>query len=203
MQGDFVEQVKKTVGHQLSQVHTCVPGKIVSFDPSICQATVLPSMKIKKPDGEMMDYPQITGVPVLFPQYYGQKATIAFPVKPDDGCLILFAEQALDQFLYQRDTGTDLRFDLSNAVAIVGIFAAGNPLMHEACGQNAIIVQVESAKLTVKKDLIQMDAASVVINGDVTLNGKMTSTGDVVAAGISLDHHTHPGDSGGVTGGPQ
>ena len=99
MNGEFVEQVKQTVNTLLDQVHTCTPGKIVSFDPGSCQATVLPAMKIKKPDGKMMDYPQITGVPVLFPQSYGQGATIAFPVKPGDGCLIFFAEQALDQFL--------------------------------------------------------------------------------------------------------
>lgn len=180
MSGEFVEQVKETVNHLLSQVHTCVPGKIVSFDPSVCQATVLPAMKIKKPDGEMMDYPQITGVPVIFPQCYGQKATIAYPVKPEDGCLILFAEQALDQFLYQRDTGTDLHFDLSNAVAIVGLFATGNPLMQEACDNNAIIVKVEGTKLTVKSGLIQMDAAEVIINGNATVNGNFTTRGGVV-----------------------
>ena len=35
-------------------------------------STVLPSMKIKKPNGEMLDYPQITGVPVVFPQSSAQ-----------------------------------------------------------------------------------------------------------------------------------
>ena len=81
-QGQFVEQVKETVNTLLAQVHTCVPGKIVSFDPATCQATVLPSMKIKKPNGEKMDYPQITGVPVVFQQGMNQEATVAFPVKP-------------------------------------------------------------------------------------------------------------------------
>ena len=32
--GEFVEQVKKTTNAMLSQVHTCVPGKIVSWNPS-------------------------------------------------------------------------------------------------------------------------------------------------------------------------
>lgn len=36
----------------------------------------------------------------------------------------------------------------------------------------------------------------------VTINGTVTVTGDVVAGGISLMHHTHPGDSGGTTGAP-
>lgn len=79
--GEFVEQTKKTVEGMLTQVHTCVPGKVVSFDGSTCQATVLPSMKIKTPKGEMVDYPQITGVPVVFPQSSAQGVTIAYPVK--------------------------------------------------------------------------------------------------------------------------
>lgn len=179
-QGEFVEQVKETVNHILAQVHTCVPGKIVSFDPGTCQATVLPAMKIKKPNGEMMDYPQITGVPVVFPQCSGQKATIAYPIKANDGCMIFFAEQALDQFLYQRDTGTDLRYDLSNAVAFVGLFAEGNSVMAEACSGNAIIIDVSGTKITVKGGLVQIDAAEVKINGNVTITGDLTTQGGTV-----------------------
>ena len=176
--GEFAEQVKETINATLAQVHTCVPGKIVSFDGSTCQATVLPSMKIKTPKGEMMDYPQITGVPVVFPQCSAQGATIAYPVKAGDGCLILFAE--LDKFLYDRDTGTDLKFDLSNAVAIVGIFAQGNSVMAESASSNAIIVDVKGTRVKVQSGLVQIDAAAVKINGNVTITGDLTVTGGVV-----------------------
>lgn len=164
----------------LAQVHTCVPGKVVSFDPGACQATVLPDMKIKKPNGEMLEYPQITGVPVVFPQASAQGATIAYPIKAGDGCLILFSEQALDQFLYERDTGTDLRFDLSNALAIVGLFAKGNSVMADACSSGAIIVDVNGTRVTVKSGLVQIDTAEVKINGNVTINGNLTTQGGVV-----------------------
>lgn len=178
--GEFAEQVKETINATLAQVHTCVPGKIVSFDGSTCQATVLPAMKIKTPKGEMKDYPQITGVPVVFPQSSAQGATIAYPVKAGDGCLILFAEQALDKFLYDRDTGTDLKFDLSNAVAIVGIFAKGNSVMAEATSSNAVIVDVKGTRVKVQSGLVQIDAAAVKINGNVTITGDLTVTGGVV-----------------------
>ena len=36
-----------------------------------------------------------------------------------------------------------------------------------------------------------------------TVDGSLVTTGDVVAAGISLDNHVHPGDSDGMTGKPQ
>lgn len=172
-QGEFVEQVKQTVDSMLDQVHTCAPGKIVSFDPATCQATVLPAMKIKKPDGKLMDYPQITGVPVLFPQSSAQGTTIAYPVKAGDGCLVLFSEQALDQFLYQRDTGTDLRFDLSNAVAIVGIFAKGNSAMKKACTNGSIVIQNQAVS-------VEIAPGGVKIVGNVTIVGDLTTTGGQV-----------------------
>lgn len=168
--GQFVEQVKETVNTMLAQVHTCVPGKIVSFDPGTCQATVLPSMKIKKPDGEKMDYPQITGVPVVLIQCSNQNATVAYPIKAGDGCMIFFSEQALDQFLYERDTKTDLHFDLTNAVALVGIFSTANAVMRDACSQDAIIVDVGGTRLTIKNDgLIQADCKKFVINASESL----------------------------------
>ena len=56
--GEFVNQVKQTTESILSQVHTCVPGKIVSFDGGTCQATVLPSMKIKTPKASVTNIPK-------------------------------------------------------------------------------------------------------------------------------------------------
>ena len=39
-------------------------------------------------------------------------------------------------------------------------------------------------------------------NGGAAITGGLTATGDVVAGGKSMMHHTHIGDSGGVTGEP-
>ncbi|MFQ8738512.1 MAG: hypothetical protein ACLSAH_22980 [Bilophila wadsworthia] len=62
---------------------------------------------------------------------------------------------------------------------------------------------------------ITLDAPRIVIKGllsmqsqgggatTATLAGSLNATGDVTASNISLNSHTHPGDSGGTTGGPQ
>jgi phage baseplate assembly protein V len=42
----------------------------------------------------------------------------------------------------------------------------------------------------------------VYIKGTFYIDGDVIVTGDVVAGGVSLRHHTHPGDSGGTTGAP-
>lgn len=44
---------------------------------------------------------------------------------------------------------------------------------------------------------------SQLVQGSSHSSGTFSSDGDVIASGISLTGHTHPGDSGGTTGGPQ
>lgn len=44
---------------------------------------------------------------------------------------------------------------------------------------------------------------SQLVQGSSHSSGIFSSDGDVTASGISLTGHTHPGDSGGTTGGPQ
>lgn len=44
--------------------------------------------------------------------------------------------------------------------------------------------------------------ASATFNGDLKVKKGVTSDADVTAGGVSLMHHTHPGDSGGTTGEP-
>ena len=95
----------------------------------------------------------------------GQRATIGFPVKPGDNCILIISEQSLDYWMYGQDTGTNLKFDLTNAMAIPGLFVKANTVVAEACSQDAIIVDVSGTRLTVKSDgLIQADCKRCVIN---------------------------------------
>ena len=49
---------------------------------------------------------------------------------------------------------------------------------------------------------VTASASSWSITGDVSLDGKLTTTGDVVAGSISLDNHKHTDPQGGTTGKP-
>lgn len=59
---------------------------------------------------------------------------------------------------------------------------------------------------TIKKNLIVagkitgQGGLAVSGGGGATVSGDMKATGDVTAGGISVQNHTHPGDSGGTTG---
>lgn len=197
MYQEFVQKLKDLATNNIKGIHTVMPGKILSFDPSTCLATVLPTMKYKMPNGKTMSYPQITGVPVVILETMNQQATIAFPIKSGDGCTIVISEQALDYWQYGQETDTDLAFDLTNAICIPGLFVPPNAVVKDACEQNAIIADVEGTRVTIKKDLVQVDSKRVIINGDVRVNGFIKATDDIVASDrVSLTNHTHMGVHG-------
>ena len=180
MRQEFVQEVKNLITNNINTIHTVFPGEIVSFDTSTGLAVILPTMKYKKPNGETIDYPQVTGVPVVFPQSYNQQATIAYPIKAGDGCLVLAAEESIDYWMYGQETNTDLHYDMTNSIAIVGLFNTVNAVLTEACNENAVIVDVNGTRIKVTDGRVQIDAAEVEINGDVTINGSLTTQGGTV-----------------------
>lgn len=194
MMQEFVDSVNKTAKKAVSEIHTAVPAVITAFDAAKGLATVQPKAKFKKPNSETMDYPSVSGVPVVFPQ--SKSVTIAFPIKAGDNCLLVFGEKALDYWLYGKETDTELNFDLSNAIAIPSLSTIGNTAMQMACNEDAAVVQAGSTVLKVKGD-------AVYIQGDLIVEGKITASGDVSASGKSFASHTHAGDSGGSTSAPR
>ena len=173
---EFVQAVNDSVKKGLQSMHTCIPGTVTAFDPATCRASVKPTMLYRKPDGTTIPYPEISGVPVCFPQGAGQSVCFAFPVKAGDGCLILAAEQSLDYWMYQRETDTKLRFDLTDAIIIPGLFLPTNPAIQKACDENAAVVMNGEKLIVVKQD-------GILIEGDLTIKGKIKMEGDVTITG--------------------
>lgn len=177
---EFEQALKDRMDTAIRGIHTAFPGTVIAYDPEKGMATVQPAMKYRTPGGQTMDYPHLYGVPVLFQQGAGQQATVAFPVKPGDGCLVIVAEQSLDWWLYGQETPTSLTFDLTDAVCIPGLFATANAAARKACEEEAVVADVHGTCLTLKEGLIQMDAARIQINGNTFVNGDFTTSGGTV-----------------------
>lgn len=201
MMQELVERIQEMAKGSVNGIHTAIPGSIVSFDPSTCLATVSPKMKYAKPDGSKIDYPNVAGVPVYFPQGANQKVSIAYPVKPGDGCLLIAAEQSLDFWMYGRETAADLRYDLTNSVALVGLFVRPGPGVQKACDENAVVVMAESVVLTVKPERVEIDG-DLKVNGRIDATDRIKSDADVLAVSVSLKNHTHDCPHGGSTSVP-
>jgi hypothetical protein len=175
---ELTQAIKDGIQNQLNNVHTIAPGNIVSFYPDTCEADISVYGVYRKPKGGTVPFPRLCRVPVMFPQGAGQAAAIVYPVKSGDSCLVLFSEQALDFWRTGNTTSTDLRFDLTNALAIVGLFSKPNPLVAEAVTRNAVIISQGGSKISL------LENGTVEIEGNVTVNGSITATGTVRGSNI-------------------
>ena len=97
----------------------------------------------------------------MFPQ--SKNVTIAWPIKKGDGCLLVFSEQALDYWMYGKETDTKLKFDLTNAIAIPNLTSGGNSTMKLACDEDAVAIAAgdTKAKITPKTAELTLGSAKV------------------------------------------
>jgi len=164
MRAQYTKAVKELMHDVIDEMHTAIPGRIISFDPDRCEADVLPFGRIETHDGRVITYPLLSKVPVMFPQ--GGGAVIAFPVKNGDDCLLLFAEQTLETWRVGAATKTELHFDLNNAVALVGLSKTPRAAVRDAVDKDAVIIDHAGTR-------IELNANGVKIVGDLTVTGEI------------------------------
>ncbi len=158
MMQEFVDQINKSARRDGGYAHGPA-GEIKSYDPDKGVATVLPKAKFTKPDGGMMDFPEISGVPVMFPAE--QNVTIAWPIKKGDGCLLVFSEQALDYWMYGKETGHQAEVRLDQRHCHSNLTSGGNSTMKLACDEDAVAIAAgdTKAKITPKTAELTLGSA--------------------------------------------
>lgn len=184
---EFTSEVEKTAKSVVDEIHTALPGEIVSYDGNV--ASVKPIGKYVTSDGASLDYPVITEAPVCFPQCTSGNVSICFPLKQGDSCLIIISEVELDSWRSGAKSEGVLKFDLTSGIVIPGLQKGMSEAAKNAISENAVIVKNGSTTLKVKSD-------------GVVVEGSLTVTGDVKAGGISLKRHTHTDSEGGSTSSP-
>lgn len=162
---EFINELSKFVDRKINGIHTAVPGQILSFNNESGLATIKPNMKFKNSKGDLIDYPIISGVPVIFPQSSSQNISITFPIKENDGCLIVFAENSIEYWLYGQETDTELRFDLSNAICIPGLYPTSSENVKESFLNDSVIIANGDSKISISKDRIELLSKDIAING--------------------------------------
>jgi len=181
---EFSQQVEDTARSVVNQIHTALPGEIVSFNPGTGTAVVKPSGKYITSDGIGLAYPTITDVPVVFPLCQSAGIGLAFPVKKKDDCLIIVSEVELDAWRSGAESESSLRFDLTSAVAIPGLLNGGGALAEKACSKDAVVIQAGATELMVYD-------AGVEITGDLKVSGKITADETVMIKKLDLEKHVH------------
>ena len=164
---EFVQQIEETIREATYDIHTALPGTISAFDPTSGMATVKPEGTMAMKNGKKLKYPSIVKVPVIFPQ--GKEATIAYPIKQGDGCIIIVCENDLKPWMsHGQETASDMKFDLSNAVCIPGLYSEGNEAVQKAVDEDAIVIKNKDMEVTIKNDelLIEYAQNSIILNKD-------------------------------------
>jgi len=202
--------LRRLIATELAEVHTCLPGKIVSFDGHA--AVVAPALSKALSSGEALAAPSIVSVPVHFPRGMAGQATISVPLAAGDDVTLHFSERALENWLSGTDgePGDPRMFDLSDAFAT----PVCRPGVQQVDTEN-LVVQFGSASITISPGgditITASGAASIsapaglTIDADVLLRGKLDATGDVTADGVSLIEHITTGvtPGTGTSGKPQ
>ena len=176
--------IKGWMDSRVSKIHTAMPGRVVSYDPSTNRASVQPNGDYKSEDGRNIQYPIIHNVPIHFPMGQGGTAGITFPINAGDGCLLVFSETQTDDFLggNKGDSEDSRRHSLNDAIAIPGVYAGAAP--SNVAHPGDVCVFKGGTMLRISEGSVEITGAT------------LTVSGDVIGGGISLDNHTHMGAHG-------
>ncbi|MET3813299.1 Gp138 family membrane-puncturing spike protein [Pantoea sp. UYEF8] len=192
----MVEELHDTIGQgvdfALANVHTIVIAKITAVNEKTINCVPVINRVL---DGASVRLPEFIEVPPVIMQ--GGGSYIAEPVKPGDYCLVLISERCYDSWYAGSDFVPPLEMrihDYSDGFALCGV----NPLA------SAISIPKKNRLMMGNTD----HSGDMVITGNLTVKGDITCTGRLTAGaatigGIDFGTHTHRGDSGGNTGGPQ
>ena len=195
--------IADAIGEALSNLHTATIAKVTAVQEKTISVQPVINRVV---DGKSIQLPQFTKVPPLFLQ--GGGSYTAHPITVGDYCLLILTERCFDRWYSGSDFQDPAEFrmhDYSDGIAIVGINPQAGALTIPSVIQQTGDTN-QDGDHTHQGDTTQI--GDMTITGNLQVNGEITCTGKLTAAsatigGIDFGTHTHPGDSGGTTGGPQ
>ena len=226
---ELTDVLNDAIGEALSNLHTATVAKVTAVQEKTISVQPVINRVI---DGRSIQLPEFTKVPPVFMQGGGSYTAHPITVG-DYCLLVLTErcfDRWYSGADFQDPA--EFRFhDYSDGIAIVGINPQAGALTIPSVIQHTGDTN-QDGDYTHQGDRTQTVDQTIIgnlhVDGNVTVTGNITcqgtiaagnytgfaggamtasvsieTTADVVASGISLSTHTHPGDSGGTTGGPQ
>lgn len=179
--------INTMIERKLSEVHTCLPAKIVKYDYETQKATVQPLIKKVYLDDEEESLPLIVNVPVIWPRT--QKTSLTFPIEVDDYVMLLFSERSLELFLEmgkEQKPGDTRMFDLTDAIAIPGLYPFSAKGL--ATNNDDVLLVYDKSSVRIKRngdfEIIGEKDSLFTLKGDSTV--EIDGDSDVLIKGQSL-----------------
>ncbi len=154
----------------LATRHTVTVGVVQAYDAARQTVTVQPAIRKRFANGETASFPTLVEVPVAHYQA-GGFVIHAAPVAGDP-CLLLFSERSIDEWLIAG--GDDVtaqdprRFDLQDAVALLGLSPYNNPIPAAARPASAITIATRDGATRVE---VRSSGVVTITAGEVRLGG--------------------------------
>ena len=182
MYTEFAQAVQETVHDVISNIHTALPAKVVKYYNGRVDAQ--PVGKFYTRDGEMLDYPLITGCPIC----YAGSGNVN-PCNPGDICVLIIMEQSLSEYLSGTQTHNNERWQLTNAIALLGL------------NKEAIAAQTAANANGTASTAGGMNVTGGMTADSGTVGGVSMSGGSMSATSVSAGSGTIGGVSLGGSGG--
>lgn len=198
-----------------ADIHTSIPAIIQSVDYANQVVSAIPATQIKivDPNIKLVRYinrPLITNIPMALSWSEGLGIGTTMPYRVGDKCTLIFAERSLDNFLITGEisppadgptpeTCTIRCFDETDAMCFPGIITKAKipnyspDAVEIRNADKSSLLSLSNTSLTMKQGSASITIADgkISIVGDIEHTGSQTTSGDVVASGISLTGHTH------------
>lgn len=126
----MVETIQALIAAGISEIHTALPGKIVSYDYAKNLAVVQPTLKRKYVgEAEPIELPTISNVTVCFPRM--GKGHLRIPVNVGDEGELIFQERSIDKWAVSggmTHPQDSRKHSLSDATFWPGLNPNNNPI---------------------------------------------------------------------------
>ena len=132
---DFATLLETVAESVFAEIHTCMPGRVVSYDDATGRAVVELDIKERiAGDGDEDDtydaFSTLVEVPVM--AWKRGDWIIHSSVTKKEPVMVHFAERSLDEWLETFERGIEpvdpRRFDLNDAIAVPGLLTAKHPI---------------------------------------------------------------------------
>jgi len=194
-QENTVEVFNFWLSSKLDDIHTCLPGQIINYEGHTKRkAEVKVMVKIRNSKNKILEIPPIKNVPVIFPST--KNFNMLFPLNKNDGCLLLFSESSIGNFLLNATNNAleadDLnRFDFSDCICIPGLWSFKN--LPDAPENNTdFLIQFQDSKIQIKdntNEIILKDKNNNIIetkNTGIKLTDLNNNIFETLSTGLNL-----------------
>ena len=180
---DLAGAFRQILGKFLAQsIDDMLPARVISFDSGRNEARIQPLIMIKDTDGNFHSRAQFT-VPVF--TLGGGNALVRFNLNQGDLGWIQANDRDISLFiqsLEEAGPNTNRKHQFEDAVFFPDVLRNFTPVENDA----SMVIQTTNGNV-----FLSVADTGFKMKGDLSVEGGITTTGDVVANGVSLETHTH------------